>query len=196
MNKHLPVYSLSSPVDTPSLIALHHYPLERTLENTSVKAPIYFVFAVSDENLFFGGYWDKVSIDEPKDRAGEFVEGLWEEDVLELYLANTEEDEDAYLELNLSKDGAWWGAHFSSYRRRASVFDKDKATILQGESAVYFKYPLSELLVKFEIDKCIGNVCGINFVGDSVEYLSWNSAKQDRADFHDGGLLSYLVSDQ
>ena len=51
-------------------------------------------------------------------RAGDFVEGLWESDVAELFLMGPS---GRYQELNLSPSGAWWCATFSGYRQRDSV---------------------------------------------------------------------------
>lgn len=46
---------------------------------------------------------------------GDFVEGLWERDVAELFLMGPQGD---YHEFNLSPSGAWWCASFSGYRQR------------------------------------------------------------------------------
>jgi len=46
---------------------------------------------------------------------GKFVEGLWTDDVAELFLAGPGND---YQEFNFSPTGAWWSACFSNYRQR------------------------------------------------------------------------------
>ncbi|MEO0446960.1 MAG: hypothetical protein AAF191_12880 [Verrucomicrobiota bacterium] len=48
---------------------------------------------------------------------GAFVEGLWEDIVMELFLG--QKGESAYEEWNLGRGGAWWHQGFSSYRERA-----------------------------------------------------------------------------
>lgn len=50
----------------------------------------------------------------PSGGCGEFIEGLWDYDVAELFLAGP----CGYLEFNLSPSGAWWCARFSSPRVR------------------------------------------------------------------------------
>lgn len=52
-------------------------------------------------------------------RLGDFVEGLWEQDVAELFLMGPD---GRYQELNLSPCGAWWCALFSDYRQRENAF--------------------------------------------------------------------------
>ena len=52
-------------------------------------------------------------------RPGDFVEGLWEQDVAELFLMGPD---GRYQELNLSPRGAWWCALFSGYRQRQNAF--------------------------------------------------------------------------
>jgi hypothetical protein len=49
---------------------------------------------------------------------GEFVEGLWEQDVAELFLAGPGE---RYQEINVSPTGAWWCARFNGYRQRVET---------------------------------------------------------------------------
>lgn len=48
---------------------------------------------------------------------GEFVEGLWNFDVAELFLLDAA---GAYLEFNLSPYGEWWACRFSDYRAGSS----------------------------------------------------------------------------
>ena len=50
--------------------------------------------------------------------AGEFVEGLWEEDVGEFFVRDPS---GRYQEFNLAPSGAWWSALFDSYRCRAEA---------------------------------------------------------------------------
>ena len=54
-----------------------------------------------------------------EDREGSFVEGLWEGDVVELFLVNP--DTGFYIEFNLGPRGAWWCCTFDSPRARAAA---------------------------------------------------------------------------
>lgn len=51
-------------------------------------------------------------------KPGDFVEGLWEHDVAELFIRVPS---GRYVELNLGPSGAWWCAEFSAYRQRRAV---------------------------------------------------------------------------
>ena len=63
---------------------------------------------------------------------GEFVEGLWNEDVAELFLAGPG---NSYQELNFSPTGAWWSALFSGYRKldRACPELQPELEVVSGE---------------------------------------------------------------
>jgi len=47
---------------------------------------------------------------------GEFVEGLWEEDVAELFIKTAD---GRYQEFNIGPSGAWWSMTLSGYRTRS-----------------------------------------------------------------------------
>ena len=46
---------------------------------------------------------------------GQFLEGLWNEDVAELFIKG---EDGAYQEFNLAPSGAWWAMTLSEYRKR------------------------------------------------------------------------------
>ena len=50
---------------------------------------------------------------------GEFVEGLWERDVVEIFFG--EANSTRYQEFNVSPRGAWWTMAFSQYRTRMTT---------------------------------------------------------------------------
>ncbi len=58
------------------------------------------------------------AVAKPGAHLGDFVEGLWEYDVAECFIA--EPDGSRYLELNLSPHGAWWCCAFEGPRNRKS----------------------------------------------------------------------------
>lgn len=59
---------------------------------------------------------------------GEFLEGLWEFDVAECFIAGPE----GYLEFNLSPTGAWWCARFSAPRVRDEAMPRPRAITRVG----------------------------------------------------------------
>lgn len=70
-------------------------------------------------NLLHYQFWAPKSPDyDGNHRSGDFVEGLWEYDVAELFLMGPTGH---YQEFNLSPSGAWWCASFSGYRQRIAA---------------------------------------------------------------------------
>ncbi len=59
-------------------------------------------------------------------REGEFIEGLWEQDVAELFIRDA--DSTNYQEWNVSPSGAWWSQTLSAERVRTPDFSPDRAT--------------------------------------------------------------------
>ena len=92
--------------------------IDRDLSGDAVTPPIGFGLAVSPNFLSFGytiGVPDGAYTTRP---AGTFCEGLWEEHVLELFIAADEGS--GYQEFNLSPSGAWWTQTFSGHRLRSA----------------------------------------------------------------------------
>lgn len=84
--------------------------------------PFCFHLALGPTRLYFGASADVKTVSKPKTAAGEFVEGLWEYDVVECFLTSTHSE--AYQEFNLSPNGSWWTAMFTDYRKRAPATQK------------------------------------------------------------------------
>jgi len=194
MDKQVPIYITSKKVTLPLLASLQHFPLERTVDNKPVNSVVNFLIAISNEHLFFGGYWDKIFVKEPEDQTGLFIEGLWESHVLELFLADS--DSDDYLEINLSPSGAWWGAQFSGYRQREALLDESRGEVLVDKNSIYLKYPVGQLSLESAIDNARANVTAINMISDGKQYQSWNWVAQQEPDFHDPRLFAKLFVDE
>jgi hypothetical protein len=125
--------------------------------------------------------------------AGAFVEGLWEGDLVELFIgeANTPK----YQEWNLSADGAWWAMNFNDYRER----DTD-STIPQGIELFIqtegnnsswigcLKIPLSSLRVPLSEESKV-HITGIIYSKDNDTnnqpiYLTSSAPQKGAPDFH------------
>lgn len=52
-------------------------------------------------------------------QSGQFVEGLWEKDVAELFISDS--NSSAYQEFNFAPSGAYWICDFIKYRQRSEV---------------------------------------------------------------------------
>jgi len=110
----------------------------------------------------------------PSASAGAFVEGLWEYEVAELFLA----DATGYLELNLAPCGAFWAQRFDAPRVRSerqpdpAVF---LATAAPGWSA---SLRIPDTLVPTDLR------FNLTFVTAAREHLSLAELPGPRPDFH------------
>jgi hypothetical protein len=75
--------------------------------------------SLDNATLRFDFRCDKPAQFEIAHHPGEFVEGLWEQDVAELFVMGPE---GMYQEFNVSPGGAWWCAVFSTYREQERTF--------------------------------------------------------------------------
>ena len=81
--------------------------------------PLAFLLAADREHLWFIATRQARASVLPSAVAGSFMEGLWEGDVAELFIADPEGE--SYLEFNLAPNGAWWAAKFCAVRERSDV---------------------------------------------------------------------------
>lgn len=87
-----------------------------------MEPAVQLFFASTPQEICFGGCVRSKPNRGAARKPGQFVEGLWEGDVLELFLRA--KGGKGYIELNVSYDGCWWGASFSNYRVREIVLDR------------------------------------------------------------------------
>ncbi len=122
-------------------------------------------------------------------QAGDFVEGLWTQDVAELFVAT---GSSSYREFNFSPTGAWWAAQFRDYRdleRSLPDVRPEISTSLTLDSwRVDVLLPTKSLGTELEEDPCSlrVKVCSILYTSPSVPptYLCSTSPTQGPPDFH------------
>lgn len=85
----------------------------------ALDPPLCFAIAHDSESLWFIVTRKAKAACHPGAEAGSFMEGLWEYDVAELFLADPASG--TYLEFNLAPNGAWWAAKFTAPRFRAVI---------------------------------------------------------------------------
>lgn len=153
---------------------------------TPIDFPFAFYFAVSSEEVFFGAILPSTEKALPSTSFGEFVEGLWEGAVIELFLA--EEGTSRYQEINLAPSGAWWSCAFDSYRARASlppprsikIFASPRGEILELGAAI----KRNELAIQTGFgERNRANLSAILGSGNNRSYLSL-SPSSGEPDFH------------
>ena len=124
---------------------------------------------------------------------GEFVEGLWERDVVELFI---KESSGRYQEFNISPAGAWWTVLLNSYRTRAPITKRPQLVALEvvqskvGWSMV-FGVEISSLEVSLEPDSLI-HVSGIMHK-PRQRFLSSNRIDGIEPDFHAPGCFQPIA---
>lgn len=125
--------------------------------------------------------------------AGEFVEGLWEFDVVELFVMNSA---GRYQEFNVSVDGAWWAMSFSEYRQRDANSIKPRGVKVhigrgdrnwQGAISI----PLTSLEVELSKESKI-HLSGIVHGVTEAQYLSSAGPRDHKPDFHHAGCFLAL----
>lgn len=147
-----------------------------------------FFFAVSPRAVFFGADIARICTSLSQSRTGEFTPGLWERDVIELFLAD--DIEAGYQEFNLAPNGAWWTSAFEDYRSPRSTSGHYAVPLsistheADGRTRVLLAYPRSELRVSFSgTQNSHANLCAI--LGDeSKTFLSYHRCSDRDPDFH------------
>ena len=168
------------------------------------QSSIEFLFAVDDKSVFFISRLNYghgcVLSSRPAPESHEFVEGLWNYDLAEFFLCS--DTTDHYQEFNLSPNGDWWSALFSSYRKRCEGVDcrmKGVETFsrVTGDKTTGFVYfgisiPRSELKVDIAFSESSRlNVTAI-VKTPSQEFLSYNAMPGAEADFHKLNMASQV----
>lgn len=115
---------------------------------------------------------------------GDFVEGLWNGDVAELFIM----DEDAkYQELNIAPSASWWSMTLGSYRERLSNPKRPVPTLMEcalseGEWEVVASFRRDSLEVPLTPRSRI-HVAGMWYRPEAV-YLSSNAPLGVDPDYH------------
>lgn len=102
---------------------MHEYLLQDALKEDwfgkSIENPIYISLARDEHTLTFHAQRTALPTLHPKAKEGEFIAGLWEYDVAELFVSDPSTGQ--YLEFNLSPNGAFWGCAFDAPRMASKV---------------------------------------------------------------------------
>ena len=154
------------------------------------------VFAVSPEHCFIAASFALPLNTMSGTSRGEFVEGLWNFDVVELFLR--EDGTTRYQELNVAPNGAWWSAVFSDYRKRQDAAPpqgvETHVEVSHGEQLVGFRFPRASLSVQsgFTIASR-ANLCAVVGTSDSRRYIAFHSRKDSVPDFHLAECMQPMV---
>jgi len=92
--------------------------LDRDWFGTLVPGEPRWALALEGPDLVLRGVCDAPPVKVPGDRPGGFLEGLWDGDVVELFLLNPATG--WYLEFNLAPGGGWWACGHTAPRVRVA----------------------------------------------------------------------------
>lgn len=95
--------------------------IERDWSGARVDPPPRFAVATDDDRLWLVAARDAPPVPAPHAVPGTFTSDLWWHDVAELFIGRA--DSDAYAELNLAPNGAWWACAFTAPRVRRHADD-------------------------------------------------------------------------
>jgi hypothetical protein len=185
----LPCISLAGQSGIPELFASPPLKLVTDWHKHPAPYETTIYFALSPEYLLYGAEIKKdAETVEPRDEAF-FVEGLWEADVIELFLAD--DHSAAYQEFNLSPDGRWWSCRFSSYRKRdprgfrMPQNVRREYLLLPGCFKAGIQIPRTELSVDCSFGaRSRAHLCAIAGRQPRV-YYSTAPLESEKPDFHD-----------
>jgi hypothetical protein len=113
----VPVYLSESALSLDMAQRLNRWAITHDWYAVRLVPTVEFCLAVDPTQLYFVAQVSTLPYYDISHGLGSFVEGLWEYDVVELFLKD--DHGGAYQEFNLSPAGAWWSARFSGYRKRA-----------------------------------------------------------------------------
>ena len=145
-----------------------------------------FYFGHNRQKLFFGAVVEHPPVLAPRLTSDSFVEGLWNYDVLELFLKD--DHSDSYQEFNLSPDRRWWSSVFRTYRIRDEehfrrLVPEVGGIYEQSRFRAGITIPRDELSVSFGVQASCANIAAI-FGMEPRCYLSYHRAATAHPDFH------------
>lgn len=106
--------------------ALPRQDLHFDWHGAEVTPPVRYSVAFDPESVWLFGERSTAPQCDRSLTTGSFVEELWKQEVIELFLAEDTDTRTRYREFNLSPVGAWWSACFSSYRTVALEVSNDE----------------------------------------------------------------------
>ncbi|WP_156817211.1 hypothetical protein [Rubritalea marina] len=103
------------PLDWASLSWDKLEPLQHDWHGAPISRPLHYKLCIDNSHLWFAAIHQSAPYTHPDAVESTFTPELWKYDLAELFLSNPERN--AYLELNLAANGAWWSAEFASARQ-------------------------------------------------------------------------------
>jgi len=202
MNNSLPFHSSSTPLSIEAVKQLPRTAIAKEWHGSEISPPLLFSVAIDPKALWFLASRAAAPVCDRSLACGAFVEGLWEQELAEVFLCAAEGSR--YLEVNISPSGAWWSCSFHGYRER------DSSTALEGVEAwaepltsdstrweAGLKIPRASISsrISFGVQggKSRGNVSGVVLSKSRPLYLTYGNLEAANPDFHLAGNFLELV---
>lgn len=192
----LPFQKLSAEIELSAIFLEESFTISNDWFDNSLAAPLSFVLALSDKALYFSASQNRTPSLNSIAKPGQFFEGLWEHDVVELFLKD--DNTSAYQEINLAPNGAWWTKRFRSYRERDDTAQINQSAIFafheikENSWRAALKIERRELQINCAFqEKSRGNVCGITGIKPR-QFFSIAKASTPKPDFHLPDLMRQL----
>ncbi len=150
-------------------------------------SPFRYSFAIEGEQLVFRAACAAPALLHPDASEGAFQENLWKYDTAEFFIAR--EDLSAYLECNVSPNGAWWAAVFTSPRVPIGGDVVTPQLIATGEStesgwSCEARLELAALReLGMDLESCRVGACAILQSPEQV-FVTTNADCSGEPDFH------------
>lgn len=181
--------SSAKPLSDADFSQLSFNRIERDWFGNAVSTPPQYKLAIDPKFLWFGARRLYPPQSSRTISAGTFEEGLWNEDVAELFLCD-DAISTRYAEINLAPSGAYWRCEFESYRTRAKggalPVENIQARGQVGASGweASLRVPRRELSITFSGERASrGNVSFI-LRGPRLAYFTAHGLKASHPDFH------------
>lgn len=148
--------------------------------------PFQWSLTIDSQRLWFVSEIPAAPSEKKLHGSGEFVEGLWESNVAELFVMASD---GKYQEFNVSEDGAWWAMTFLSHRVRSPSPKVPKGVTITTERSTQswtaiMAIPLASLEVEWNQNVAL-HVCGILYRQGVPTYLTSKAQSGFPPDFHD-----------
>ena len=170
---------------------LAHQDLSIDWYGAKVSPPVRYSVAFDPSSVWLFGERSAAPQCDQTLATGSFVEGLWNQEVIELFLAENNDSSTRYQEFNLSPMGAWWTACFADYRTRLSNEESTRGATCwsstrdtPGSWSACLRVPLATLGIDINYAAPLRlNVTAVVPAAPEPRYLSAH-AFEGKPDFH------------
>jgi len=184
----LPIYLTDKNLDFEDLLKLKPQRIEHDWFGATAETLPTFVLARDPLCLWFYAAYAAKPLCETGYKCGAFVEGLWKQDVAELFVCH--DTSPAYQEFNLSPSGAWWSSKFESYRK-PSRLAAEKAPQIKCFSLIDNDSWQAAMAIPLALFAGFTSLCensrvNVAFITDTPKqrFWSWAKIQARRPDFH------------